>query len=84
MKKTMTLTMIALGCLFVNAQASEKLAGNEILKVQKGGVPDKIYTQNKPHLKIATYNIGKNEASADVADFTALNSAIKNDLLPVD
>ncbi|APR33462.1 MULTISPECIES: endonuclease/exonuclease/phosphatase family protein [Citrobacter] len=77
MKKTITLTMIALGCLFANAQASEKLAGNEILKVQKGGVPDKIYTQQKPHLKIATYNIGKNEASADVADFTALNSAIE-------
>lgn len=46
MKKTITLTMIALGCLFSNAQASEKLAGNEILKVQKVGFPTK-FTRNK-------------------------------------
>lgn len=77
MKKQIVLTMIALACLATNAQAADKLAGNEILAVQKGGVPDKVYTQDKPTLRIATYNIGKNEASDNVADFTALNSAIK-------
>lgn len=77
MKKIVVFTMAAMGCLLANAQATEKLAGNEILKVQKGGVPDIVYSQEKPHLKIATYNIGKNEASSDVSDFTALNSAIK-------
>lgn len=69
--------MVALACLAANVQAAEKLAGNEILAVQKGGVPDKVYTQHQPKLRIATYNIGKNEASDNVADFTALNSAIK-------
>lgn len=77
MKKSIALTMVALACLAANVQAAEKLAGNEILAVQKGGVPDKVYTQHQPKLRIATYNIGKNEASDNVADFTALNSAIK-------
>lgn len=77
MKKTVIFTMMALGSLIASVQASDKLAGNEILAVQKGGVPDKVFSQDKPHLKIATYNIGKNEASSAVSDFTALNSAIK-------
>lgn len=77
MKNIFTLTFLALSCLSTHAIASEKLAGNEILAVQKGGVPDKIYENNKPHLRIATYNIGKNEASENVADFTSLNAAIK-------
>ncbi|WP_438941008.1 endonuclease/exonuclease/phosphatase family protein [Dryocola boscaweniae] len=59
------------------ASATEKLAGNEILSVQSGGVPDKIYKENKPTIKVATYNIGKNEAAGNVSDFTALNEAIK-------
>lgn len=78
MKSIFTLTFLALACLSVNAQAVEKLAGNEILAVQKGGVADKVYAENYPQLKIATYNIGKNEASDNVADFTSLNLAIKN------
>lgn len=82
MKKSIALTMVALACLAANVQAAEKLAGNEILAVQKGGVPDKVYTQHQPKLRIATYNIGKNEASDNVADFTALNSAIKK-LTPI-
>lgn len=51
--------------------------GSEILSVQKGGVADKRYLVKKPVLKVATYNIGKNEASGDVKDFTALNKAIQ-------
>jgi hypothetical protein len=35
MKKTVIFTMMALGSLIANAQASDKLAGNEILAVQK-------------------------------------------------
>lgn len=70
-------SLITLGCLAFSAQANEKLSGSEILAVQKGGVPDLVYTHTGPHLKIATYNIGKNEASDRVSDFTALNSAIK-------
>jgi endonuclease/exonuclease/phosphatase family metal-dependent hydrolase len=62
----------------VEAQPNTQLTGNEILSVQKGGVKDKLYSQNKPLLKVATYNIGKNEASHDVSDFTSLNAAIKN------
>ncbi len=77
MKKIFSLTVLALACLVANVQASDKIAGNEILTVQKGGIPDKVYTSNKPALRIATYNIGKNEASDNVTDFTALNSAIK-------
>lgn len=71
-----TFAVVALSCLVVNAQASDKLVGNEILAVQKGGVPNKVYSQEKPRLRVATYNIGKNEASSNVTDFTALNSAI--------
>lgn len=71
-----TFAVVALSCLVVNAQASDKLVGNEILAVQKSGVPNKVYSQEKPRLRVATYNIGKNEASSNVTDFTALNSAI--------
>jgi endonuclease/exonuclease/phosphatase family metal-dependent hydrolase len=77
MKRRFSLTIAALSFLMAHVQASDKLAGNEIIAVQKGGVPDKVYTQHKPALRIATYNIGKNEASDNVTDFTALNSAIK-------
>lgn len=77
MRKVFTLTIAALGCLATSANSTEQLAGTEILTVQKGGVPDKIFQQDKPKLKIATWNIGKNEASQNVSDFTALNSAIK-------
>lgn len=78
MKSIFTLPFLALACLSLNAHAVEKLAGNEILAVQKGGVADKVYAENYPQLKIATYNIGKNEASDNVADFTSLNLAIKH------
>lgn len=77
MKKTFAMTLMSLAFLSFTSQAGEPLAGNEILSVQKGGVPNKVYKQNKPHLKVATYNIGKNDASGDVTDFTALNTAIK-------
>jgi endonuclease/exonuclease/phosphatase family metal-dependent hydrolase len=77
MKKIATVAAVALGCMAINTQASETLGGNEILAVQKGGVANKTYAKGKPHLRIATYNIGKNEAADNVADFTALNSAIK-------
>lgn len=72
-----SVTLLAISCFSTYAIASDTPAGNEILAVQKGGVPDKIYTKNKPHLRIATYNIGKNEASDNVKDFTNLNAAIK-------
>ncbi|MEG2955094.1 MAG: endonuclease/exonuclease/phosphatase family protein [Hafnia sp.] len=77
MKNRFTLTMVSITFLSLQVQASDKLADNEILAVQKGGVPDKVYTQHKPMLRIATYSIGKNEASDSVTDFAALNSAIK-------
>lgn len=38
MKSIFTLTFLALACLSVNAQAVEKLAGNEILAVQKAAL----------------------------------------------
>lgn len=78
MKNIFSLTLLAFTCLSANALAAEKLTGSEVLAVQKGGVPDKIYKNNQPHLRIATYNIGKNEAADNVTDFTALNAAIKN------
>ncbi|AQS41905.1 MAG: Endonuclease/Exonuclease/phosphatase family protein [Candidatus Tokpelaia hoelldobleri] len=78
MRKVLGLVLLALGCFCVNVQAAETLTGSEVLSVQKGGVADKVYMQMKPALKIATYNIGKNEIADDVTDFTALNTAIKN------
>lgn len=77
MKKVFALTLLAVSCISANAFASDTLAGNEILSVQQGGIPNKIYTHNNPQLTVATYNIGKNEASKNVANFTALNTAIK-------
>lgn len=77
MKKVPGLVVLALGCFCVNAPAAEKLTGNEGLAIQKDGVADKAYTQIKPTLKIAAYNIGKNEIADNVTDFTALNTAIK-------
>ncbi len=50
MKKSIALTMVALACLSANVLAAEKLAGNEILAVQKGGVPDKVYTQKSAEI----------------------------------
>ena len=76
MKRNLVLILAALACQIATGQAADKIEGNEILAVQKGGVPDKVYTGNKPTLRVATYNIGKNEASDNVSDFTALNSAI--------
>ncbi|WP_435930197.1 endonuclease/exonuclease/phosphatase family protein [Dryocola sp. BD613] len=77
MRKKLCLALLAVSCMSMNALAAEKLVGNEILAVQQGGITDKIYTQKKPHLRVATYNIGKNEVSADIADFSTLNAAIK-------
>ncbi|MFD1803789.1 endonuclease/exonuclease/phosphatase family protein [Mixta tenebrionis] len=57
--------------------ASTPLTGSEILAVNKGGTANKIYTHNQPTLKVAAYNIGKNEASDDVTNLTQLNQAIK-------
>ena len=56
--------------------ASAALTGSEILKVNKGGTVNKIYTSNLPTLKVATYNIGKNEAADNVKDLTHLSQAI--------
>ena len=44
--------------------------------VQNGGTPNKVYTANKPTIKVATYNIGKNELAADVANLDELSKAI--------
>lgn len=78
MKKTVALTLMSLAFLSFSSQAGEPLAGTEILSVQKGGVANKVYRQKRPHIKIATYNIGKNDAAGNVTDFTALNQAVKN------
>ncbi|KAA1144481.1 endonuclease [Citrobacter portucalensis] len=78
MKKLFVLTLLTTSCFSAYSMANTTLAGNEILSVQQGGVPDKIYTHDAPQLVVATYNIGKNEASKNVSDFTALNTAIKN------
>lgn len=71
----------ALVVLGVIAPVFESIANNshgtEILEVQKGGVENIVYNGNGPRLRIATYNIGKNEASDNVSDFSQLNTAIK-------
>lgn len=78
MKKTaILLTFLSASLLCAQAQSAGTPSGSEILSVQKGGVPNKIYAQHKPLIKVATYNIGKNEASGDVTNFSALNAAIK-------
>lgn len=78
MKKTFAISLMGLFFLSFATQAGESLTGNEILTVQKGGVADKVYKTHRPQLKVATYNIGKNEAADNVADFKTLNKAIKN------
>lgn len=62
--------------ILVSCGATAATTGSEVLMVQNGGTPNKVYTANKPTIKVATYNIGKNELSGDVADLTNLNKAI--------
>ncbi|ENG4183333.1 endonuclease/exonuclease/phosphatase family protein [Providencia rettgeri] len=62
--------------ILVSCGALATTTGSEVLKVQDGGTPNKIYTANKPTIKVATYNIGKNELASDVKNFDALNKAI--------
>ena len=71
------LFFITLGGVHLYAQSGDKLMGNKILSVQKGGIPDKVYTRKKPRIRVATYNIGKNAVASDVSDFSMLNAAIK-------
>ncbi|MBC3215588.1 endonuclease/exonuclease/phosphatase family protein [Serratia fonticola] len=71
--------LISIGFLAsFSLHANTGLTGSEILAVEKGGTSDKIYTTKKPTIKIATFNIGKNETSDNVSDFTSLNQAIKH------
>ena len=77
MKKNILSVFISSSVL-LSAAAMANTTGSEILAVQSGGTPDKVYQTNKPTIKIATYNIGKNEVSADVSNFDKLNQAIKN------
>lgn len=76
--KLLTAILLSGSLIGFSAVANTGLTGSEVLAVAKGGVPDKVYKNNKPTLKIATYNIGKNEASDDVKDFKQLSQAIKN------
>ncbi|HHN8580313.1 endonuclease/exonuclease/phosphatase family protein [Providencia rettgeri] len=69
--KTVISTIILVSC---GAMAS--MTGSEVLKVQDGGTPNKAYTSNKPTIKVATYNIGKNELVSDVSNLDGLNKAI--------
>ena len=62
--------------ILVSCGVTAATTGSEVLMVQNGGTPNKVYTENKPTLKVATYNIGKNELSENVADLTNLNKAI--------
>ncbi|MGG4607355.1 endonuclease/exonuclease/phosphatase family protein [Providencia sp. Me31A] len=62
--------------IFISCGAMATTTGSEILKVQDGGTPNRVYTANKPTIKVATYNIGKNELAADVANLENLNKAI--------
>ncbi|BBU95540.1 MULTISPECIES: endonuclease/exonuclease/phosphatase family protein [Providencia] len=62
--------------ILVSCGAMATMSGSEILKVQDGGTPNKVYTSNKPTIKVATYNIGKNELSPDVSNLDELNKAI--------
>lgn len=76
MKKDIISIIVSAGVLLSSSAIAN--TGSEILAVQSGGTPDKVYQKNKPTIKVATYNIGKNEVSADVANFDKLNQAIKN------
>lgn len=62
--------------ILISCGAMATTTGSEVLKVQDGGTPNKVYTANKPTIKVATYNIGKNELAADVANLENLNKAI--------
>ncbi|MEX0423500.1 endonuclease/exonuclease/phosphatase family protein [Providencia rettgeri] len=62
--------------ILVSCGAMATMTGSEVLKVQDGGTPNKVYTLNKPTIKVATYNIGKNELSPDVSNLDGLNKAI--------
>lgn len=77
MKKSAISILVSTGVL-LSSMAVANTTGSEILAVQSGGTPNKVYQNNKPTLKVATYNIGKNEVSADVTNFDKLNQAIKN------
>ena len=62
--------------ILVSCGATAATTGSEVLMVQNGGTPNKVYTANKPTIKVATYNIGKNELAADVANLDELSKAI--------
>lgn len=62
--------------ILVSCSATAATTGSEVLMVQNGGTPNKVYTANKPTIKVATYNIGKNELAADVANLDELSKAI--------
>lgn len=62
--------------ILVSCGATAATTGSEVLMVQNGGTPNKVYTANKPSIKVATYNIGKNELAADVANLDELSKAI--------
>ncbi len=74
--KIKLLKTIVSAAILVSCGATATTTGSEVLMVQNGGTPNKVYTQNKPTIKIATYNIGKNELSPDVADLNNLSNAI--------
>lgn len=76
--KLLAMVFLSGSLISFSTVSSTELTGSEILAVTKGGVPNKVYKNNKPTLKIATYNIGKNETSGDVKDFKQLSQAIKN------
>lgn len=69
--KTIISTAILASC-----SVSAATTGSEVLKVQDGGTPNKVYVANKPTIKVATYNIGKNELASDVANLDNLSKAI--------
>ncbi|ETS99595.1 endonuclease/exonuclease/phosphatase family protein [Providencia sp. PROV188] len=73
MKSIKTLVSAA---ILVSCGATAATTGSEVLMVQNGGTPNKVYSANKPTIKVATYNIGKNELAADVANLDELSKAI--------
>lgn len=70
-------SLLAMIIMQFSPLATGAQTGSEILSVQRDGVPDKVYEKNKPTIKVATYNIGKNEVGKNITDFTFLNDAIK-------
>ncbi|MBS0924879.1 endonuclease/exonuclease/phosphatase family protein [Providencia sp. JGM181] len=73
MKSIKTLVSAA---ILISCGATAATTGSEVLMVQNGGTPNKVYSANKPTIKVATYNIGKNELAADVANLDELSKAI--------